>query len=210
MSIGDSLRSTHARLSNTGCSGFVARVVASHRRTFRRKLSKTVPYALDPDGAEATPSMDPAPSTEVEQREALRLVVRLLDSSTRTSGKVLALTEFEEISAVEIANCLGLNVNTVYARLRAARQAFDAAHAAIALAPKRGCRERRQLEGTFRAEHGEPTRPPTRTVSECGHARAQARSCRRGCRRNDDKQGRGTRGARPWAGPWGSSASSFP
>ena len=32
------------------------------------------------------------------------------------------------MSAVEIAECLGLNINTVYTRLRVARRAFDAAH----------------------------------------------------------------------------------
>ena len=37
------------------------------------------------------------------------------------------LAELEQLSGAEIALSLGLNVNTVYARLRVARQQFDAA-----------------------------------------------------------------------------------
>jgi RNA polymerase sigma-70 factor (ECF subfamily) len=109
--------------------GIVARVVGRHRRTYWRKQAKNVPLAVDKDGIEATPSPMPAPSDEAEQREALRLIVGLLDQLDADKREVLVLSEFEEMTAVEIAECLGLNVNTVYARLRAARRAFDAAHA---------------------------------------------------------------------------------
>jgi RNA polymerase sigma-70 factor, ECF subfamily len=109
--------------------GIVARVVAGHRRTYRRKESKNVPHAVDRHGAEATPSPSPAPSDQAEQHEALRLVVTLLDELDAEKREVLVLSEFEEMTAVEISECLRLNVNTVYTRLRAGRRAFDAAHA---------------------------------------------------------------------------------
>ena len=108
--------------------GIVTRVVADHRRTYARKQSKCVPPPEDRDGAEAMASPGPAPSDVAEQAEALRLVVHLLDELDREMREVLVLSEFEEMSAVEIAECLGLNVNTVYTRLRVARRAFDAAH----------------------------------------------------------------------------------
>ncbi len=109
--------------------GIVTRVVADHRRTYWRKDARCVPPEVDQDGAEMQPSPDPAPLEQAEQAEAFRLVVTLLDELDKDKREVLVLAQFEEMSAVEIAECLGLNVNTVYGRLRAARQAFDAAHA---------------------------------------------------------------------------------
>lgn len=48
----------------------------------------------------------------------------MLDDSKRT---VFVLSQLEQLSAVEIAEALGENVNTIYSRLRAARALFDAA-----------------------------------------------------------------------------------
>jgi len=109
--------------------GIVTRVVADHRRTYWRKEARCVPPAVDKDGAETQPSLGPAPLEQAEQAEALRLVSSLLDELDREKREVLVLAQFEEMSAVEIAECLSLNVNTVYGRLRAARAAFDAAYA---------------------------------------------------------------------------------
>ena len=109
--------------------GITARVVAGHRRTYRRKDSKAVPHPVDKHGGEVTASSGPIPSERAEQLEALRLVVSLLDELDPDKREVMVLTEFEEMTAVEVAECLSLNVNTVYARLRAARRAFDAAYA---------------------------------------------------------------------------------
>jgi RNA polymerase sigma-70 factor, ECF subfamily len=55
--------------------------------------------------------------------------VSLLDELDSGKREVLVLAQFEEMTAPEIAECLGLNVNTIYGRLRAARRAFDAAYA---------------------------------------------------------------------------------
>jgi len=40
---------------------------------------------------------------------------------------VFVLAELEELTAPEIADALSLNVNTVYARMRASRKAFEQA-----------------------------------------------------------------------------------
>jgi RNA polymerase sigma-70 factor (ECF subfamily) len=40
---------------------------------------------------------------------------------------VFVLSELEEMTAPEISAALGVNLNTVYSRLRAARRDFDAA-----------------------------------------------------------------------------------
>ena len=109
--------------------GILSHVVADHRRTYVRKDSRCVAPEVDRDGAEMTASPGATPLERAEQAEALRLVVSLLEELDHDKREVLVLAQLEELSAPEIAECLGLNVNTVYARLRAARQAFDAAHA---------------------------------------------------------------------------------
>jgi RNA polymerase sigma-70 factor (ECF subfamily) len=108
--------------------GIVTRVVADHRRTYWRKDSRLVPHEVDQDGGLAHPSKGLLPSEEAEQAEALRLVATLLEELDHDKREVLVLSQFEEMSAPEIAELLGLNVNTVSGRLRAARQAFDAAY----------------------------------------------------------------------------------
>jgi RNA polymerase sigma-70 factor (ECF subfamily) len=109
--------------------GIVTRVVADHRRTYYRKDARCVPPEVDKDGAETLVSPNLAPNEQAEQSEALRLVGDLLDELDAEKREVLVLAQFEEMSAVEISECLGLNVNTIYGRLRAARRAFDAAYA---------------------------------------------------------------------------------
>jgi RNA polymerase sigma-70 factor (ECF subfamily) len=109
--------------------GITTRVVADHRRTYWRKDARCVPHEVDKDGAETHPSLRPLPSEEAEKAEALRLVATLLDEIEHDKREVLVLSQFEEMSILEIASLLGLNVNTATSRLRAARQAFDAAYA---------------------------------------------------------------------------------
>jgi RNA polymerase sigma-70 factor (ECF subfamily) len=109
--------------------GIITRVVADHRRAYWRKDARCVPSAVAPDGGELLRSPNATPLEQAEQAETLRLVVELLDGLDEEKREVLVLLEFEEMSAVEIADCLHLNVNTVYGRLRAARRAFDAAYA---------------------------------------------------------------------------------
>jgi RNA polymerase sigma-70 factor (ECF subfamily) len=109
--------------------GIVVRVVADHRRRFWRKDARCVPPEVDRDGAEMLPSPWPAPQEECEQAEALRLAMDLLEQLHPDKREVLWLAQVEQLSVPEIADCLGLNVNTVYARLRAARRDFNAVYA---------------------------------------------------------------------------------
>jgi len=51
----------------------------------------------------------------------------VLSSLDEDQREVFVLCELEQLSAPEIASALEINVNTVYSRLRAARQDFDAA-----------------------------------------------------------------------------------
>jgi RNA polymerase sigma-70 factor (ECF subfamily) len=109
--------------------GVVVRVVRDHRRTFRRKDARCVPLATDARSEVPIPSSDPAPSDVAERNEAFALVCALLDELDQDKRELLVLSELEEMTVPEIARILQANVQTVYSRLRAARKAFDQAHA---------------------------------------------------------------------------------
>ena len=107
--------------------GILTRVVSEHRRRYRRKEAANVPHPEDSERALA--SCAPAPSADLEQAEAVRLLDALLTELDEDKREVLVLAHLEELTVPEIAELLGANVNTVYARLRAARREFDAAYA---------------------------------------------------------------------------------
>ncbi len=106
-------------------AGILNRVVADHRRAYRRKDSSCLP--LPPE--DALPSSAPPPSVEAEQAESLRLAEELIAELDADKREVFVLAEVHQLTVPEIADRLGANINTVYARLRAARHGFEAAHA---------------------------------------------------------------------------------
>jgi RNA polymerase sigma-70 factor (ECF subfamily) len=60
------------------------------------------------------------------ESERLLLARRALASLTDDKREIFVLARVEQMSAPEIASVLGIPLNTVYSRLRAARLAFDA------------------------------------------------------------------------------------
>jgi RNA polymerase sigma-70 factor (ECF subfamily) len=76
----------------------------------------------------------PAPLDEVVQwRETAAIVDRFLDTLDDDHRAVLVLAQLEGYAAPEIADALGVNLNTVYSRLRTARARFAKAMARHAL-----------------------------------------------------------------------------
>ena len=61
------------------------------------------------------------------RRDATDLLIKLLDRLDDDRRAVFVLVELEGMTAQEVAAGLGLNVNTVYSRLRAARQQLERA-----------------------------------------------------------------------------------
>jgi RNA polymerase sigma-70 factor, ECF subfamily len=101
--------------------GIARRVVRDHARSARRK--PTEPYgAIEP----ATAACDAA-DAQLTQLEDARLLHALLDELDADKREVFVLAELEQMSGPEIAAALDENLNTVYARLRAARSAFERA-----------------------------------------------------------------------------------
>ena len=107
--------------------GILVRVAADHRRALRRKS----PHTRSRDAAvQADTTADEAaqdPHDRMVRREGVRLLHRLLDELDDDKRAALVLAELEQMSVPEIAASLGANVNTVYARLRAARRDFEQA-----------------------------------------------------------------------------------
>lgn len=60
------------------------------------------------------------------QNEALALARAALETLSDDQREVFVLARVEQMSAPEIAGVVGIPLNTVYSRLRAARLAFEA------------------------------------------------------------------------------------
>jgi RNA polymerase sigma-70 factor, ECF subfamily len=113
--------------------GIVVRVAGDYRRVQRRKglVGAADSGQLPDSGAKDA-------YQQVEHKQALALLDRLLDELDEERREVLVLVELEEMSVPRVAALLGANANTIYTRLRRARQDFEQALA------RHKARERRQ------------------------------------------------------------------
>jgi RNA polymerase sigma-70 factor (ECF subfamily) len=101
--------------------GITLRVARDHRRSAVRKSPEG---SVDPDTLHAS---SPGPGESIEKAEAVRLLHAILDEMDDDRREILVMAELEQMSMPDIAGTLGINVNTAYARLRAARLAFESA-----------------------------------------------------------------------------------
>jgi RNA polymerase sigma-70 factor (ECF subfamily) len=107
-------------------SRILVNVVRHQRRTFARK-SPQYRSCETPGNPDDLPNCAADPCEALALSEQARLVQRLLDSLDDDKREILVLAEMEELSVREIAEALGLKLNTAYSRLRLARRAFDEA-----------------------------------------------------------------------------------
>lgn len=91
------------------------RVVQAHRRRERRHRRRVEAF-----GASLA-------SSEPEKSSAVILLHQLLDGLSDDRRAVFILADLEKMSAPEISDALGIKLNTVYSRLRAARAQVRAA-----------------------------------------------------------------------------------
>lgn len=103
--------------------GIARKVALKYRERAAKQLARM--QALDGDA----PAANDAPVAEdaLARREASAFVGRFLDKLPVPQRSVFVLVDIDGMSAVEAADVLGINVNTVYSRLRVARQRFDEA-----------------------------------------------------------------------------------
>lgn len=109
--------------------GIVMHVVADHKRRARRKDGPLTSMEDDPRGVERFETKNATPADAAETAESWALLHRLLARLPSEGREVFVLAKLEGMSVPEIAECVGANVNTVYSRLRAANQRFDALYA---------------------------------------------------------------------------------
>lgn len=102
---------------STWIGGIAVRVAKDHRRSAVRKGTHE-PLSLELPAADK-------PDDRAGHRETLGLVLSLLDQLEDGQREVFVFAELQGMTAPEIAQATGLNVNTVYTRLRAARIRFD-------------------------------------------------------------------------------------
>lgn len=102
----------------------ITRRVVSHQLRGRERTRVRL-AALPPPA----PPLDPEATTAAAQ--AIDLVESFLDTLDEDQRIVFSLIEIEGCSAVEVAQTLGVNTNTIYSRLRLARQRFARAVAAL-------------------------------------------------------------------------------
>ncbi|WP_438010686.1 sigma-70 family RNA polymerase sigma factor [Sorangium sp. So ce321] len=107
--------------------GIVLRVARTHRRAALRggPRGHAAEAPADPE-AVAGPEAD-QPDARTEQAEAVRILHELLDDLDEEKREVFVLAELEQMTAPAIAEVAGINVSTVYSRLRAARHDFEQA-----------------------------------------------------------------------------------
>ncbi|MBK7862894.1 MAG: RNA polymerase sigma factor [Archangiaceae bacterium] len=110
----------------TWLGGIAVRVARDARRTHARKGSRERPLVE----ASAVPGSAPHIDDSLDRQKALAHVLRLLAQLDEDQRAVFVLAELEELTAPEISEMTGVNLNTVYTRLRAARRRFDALLAA--------------------------------------------------------------------------------
>jgi len=91
------------------------RVASDYRRTARRKT----PWG--PMEHVPTPQSADCPLQSAQRAEAGRWLAEFLDTLDDDKRAVFVLAEMEELSVPEVAQFLGVNVNTVYTRLRTVR-----------------------------------------------------------------------------------------
>jgi RNA polymerase sigma-70 factor (ECF subfamily) len=96
------------------------RVASEHRRKLRRTDGFDVVVEEQAAGG-------PTPLETAERRQAAVLLEQFLAGLSDVVRPVFILAELEQMTAPEIGEALGLKVNTVYSRLRLARQAFERA-----------------------------------------------------------------------------------
>ena len=102
--------------------GIARNVALKYRERTARHLARVDPVEDEP-AATGAPGLDDT----LAQRQAAVMVDRFLDTLDPDKRAVFVLSDVEGLSAPEIADVLGVKLNTVYSRLRVARQRFEQA-----------------------------------------------------------------------------------
>jgi RNA polymerase sigma-70 factor (ECF subfamily) len=104
--------------------GILAHTVRDYRRTFRRK--QRLQLAVEQDERLGPARGGASPEKRAQLGQDLALVMRLLQELPEAQRELIVLADLEQLSVPEICACVGGNSNTVYSRLRVARENLKA------------------------------------------------------------------------------------
>lgn len=116
--------------------GILANTVRDYKRSFRRKQAPLV--AAEHDEQLGPASSRGSPERHVELSQDLALLSELLDDLPEEQRELIVLADLEQLSVPEICSYIGGNANTVYSRLRVARETLKAKLARHLLAAPKG------------------------------------------------------------------------
>lgn len=115
----------HRRLADlradASVKAFLFAIALRVSQAYRRKIRRKGADSLD---VEAHASREPGPFEHAVAARALRVVEQFVGSLDESKRVVFVLSELEQMSAPEVAAALAIPVNTVYSRLRHAREHF--------------------------------------------------------------------------------------
>jgi RNA polymerase sigma-70 factor (ECF subfamily) len=113
----------HRSSVRTWLFGIARNVAYRHRRALGRRISVAPgqEWAVDAASDETARSAHEL----AERSEAARVLDALLEAMDDEKREVFVLVELEEMSMPEVAEAIGINLNTAYTRLRAARKQFE-------------------------------------------------------------------------------------
>jgi RNA polymerase sigma-70 factor (ECF subfamily) len=97
-----------------------------------RKVARDYRPARSSDGREtadldALPASDSGPLVQAERAQSAKLLQALLNELDEERREAFILVDLEELSVPEAAEALSVNLNTLYSRVRAARQDLKSA-----------------------------------------------------------------------------------
>ena len=104
--------------------GIVRRTASEYRRAKRTNAASTLELATQ---SELQYPQLPSPQHLAEQSDQVKLLWSLLEGIDPPKREVFVLAELDEMTAPEIASAIEVPVNTVYSRLRGARQELEEA-----------------------------------------------------------------------------------
>jgi RNA polymerase sigma-70 factor (ECF subfamily) len=106
--------------------GIVIHVARNRRRALRRGWWRLT-AVREEEVLCAVPSDAAGPAELVAKQEAAVLLSRVLEALDDNKRAIFVLVDIEQLTVPEAAAALGINLNTAYARLRAARIEFQRA-----------------------------------------------------------------------------------
>lgn len=137
----DVFLTVHRRLSEfEGRSSLRTWIYAITYRTAQNHRRRVQRLRCDPLLDEPIAEL-PGPNEELEQARAGKFVMQFLDTVSADKRDVFVLCVLEELSAPEVAEILGVKLNTVYSRLRLVRADFRAALERVAAEESGSSRE---------------------------------------------------------------------